>query len=76
MKIYDREGFPNPVRVRAVVAAKGLESQIQWVPVDLIANTSSRRSWQRIHSASYPCSSSTTALSFRSRRPSRRISTT
>ena len=37
MKIYDREGFPNPIRVRAVVAAKGLESQIEWVSVDLIA---------------------------------------
>jgi glutathione S-transferase len=36
MKIYDREGFPNPIRVRVVVAAKGIESQIQWVPVDLI----------------------------------------
>ena len=37
MKIYDREGFPNPIRVRAVVAAKGLESQIEWASVDLIA---------------------------------------
>ena len=37
MKIYDREGFPTPIRVRAVVAAKGLESQIEWVSVDLIA---------------------------------------
>ena len=37
MKIYDREGFPNPIRVRAVAAAKGLESQIEWVSVDLIA---------------------------------------
>src|ERR1700733_15569285 len=36
MKIYDREGFPNPVGVRAVVAAKGLESQVEWVSVDLI----------------------------------------
>jgi len=35
-RIYDREGFPNPIRVRAVVAAKGLESQVEWVPVDLI----------------------------------------
>jgi glutathione S-transferase len=37
MKIYDRAGFPNPIRVRAVVAAKGLESQVEWVSVDLIA---------------------------------------
>jgi glutathione S-transferase len=36
MKIYDREGFPNPLRIRAVVAAKRLESQITWASVDLI----------------------------------------
>ena len=36
MKIYDRPGFPNPIRIRVVVAAKHLESQIEWVPVDLI----------------------------------------
>jgi FMN-dependent oxidoreductase (nitrilotriacetate monooxygenase family) len=36
MKIYDRAGFPNPIRIRVVVAAKGLESRIEWVPVDLI----------------------------------------
>ena len=36
MKIYDRAGFPNPIRIRVVVAAKGLESQVEWVTVDLI----------------------------------------
>ena len=36
MKIYDRDGFPNPLRIRAVVAAKGLEREIEWVSVDLI----------------------------------------
>jgi glutathione S-transferase len=36
MRIYDRAGFPNPIRIRVVVAAKHLESQIEWVPVDLI----------------------------------------
>src|ERR1700739_4291617 len=36
MKIYDRAGFPNPIRIRVVVAAQGLESQIEWVSVDLI----------------------------------------
>jgi glutathione S-transferase len=36
MKIYDRPGFPNPARIRIVLAAKGLESQIQFIPVDLI----------------------------------------
>lgn len=36
MRIYDRSGFPNPARVRIVVAAKGLENQVEYVPVDLI----------------------------------------
>ncbi len=36
MKIYDRPGFPNPARIRIVLAAKGLESQIEFVHVDLI----------------------------------------
>jgi len=37
MKIYDRPGFPNPTRVRIVVSEKGLESKIEFVPIDLIA---------------------------------------
>lgn len=36
MKIYDRSGFPNPARIRIVLAEKQLESQIQFVPIDLI----------------------------------------
>lgn len=36
MKIYDRSGFPNPSRIRIVLAEKGLENQIQFVSVDLI----------------------------------------
>jgi glutathione S-transferase len=36
MKIFDRPGFPNPARIRIVLAEKGLESQIEFVPVDLI----------------------------------------
>lgn len=36
MKLYDRPGFPNPARIRIVLAAKGLDSQIDFVPVDLI----------------------------------------
>jgi len=35
MKIYDTPGFPNPLRIRIVVAEKGLTDQIQFVPVDL-----------------------------------------
>jgi glutathione S-transferase len=37
MKIYDRPGFPNPARIRIVLAAKGMESQVEFIPVDLIA---------------------------------------
>lgn len=36
MKIYDREGFPNPARVRIVLAAKGLDTDIEFKSVDLI----------------------------------------
>jgi glutathione S-transferase len=36
MKIYDRPGFPNPARIRIVLAAKGLESQVEFVSVDLV----------------------------------------
>lgn len=36
MKIYDRAGFPNPSRIRIVVAEKRLEDQITFVSVDLI----------------------------------------
>ena len=36
MKIYDRAGFPNPARIRIVLAAKGLDDSIEFVPVDLI----------------------------------------
>jgi glutathione S-transferase len=36
MKIYDRPGFPNTIRVRIVAAAKHLEDRIEWVSVDLI----------------------------------------
>jgi glutathione S-transferase len=36
MRIYDRPGFPNPSRIRIVLAEKGLEDQIEFVSVDLI----------------------------------------
>ncbi len=36
MKIYDRPGFPNPARIRIVLAEKGLDSRIEFVNVDLI----------------------------------------
>jgi len=37
MKIFDRPGFPNPARIRIVLSEKGLESQVEFVSVDLIA---------------------------------------
>jgi glutathione S-transferase len=37
MKIYDRPGFPNPTRIRIVLAEKALDSKVEFVPVDLIA---------------------------------------
>ncbi|GGC94526.1 glutathione S-transferase family protein [Undibacterium terreum] len=36
MKIHDTPGFPNPARIRIVLAEKGLESQVQFVKVDLV----------------------------------------
>jgi glutathione S-transferase len=37
MKIFDRPGFPNPARIRIVLAEKQLEPQVEFVGVDLIA---------------------------------------
>ncbi len=37
MKIYDRPGFPNAARIRIVLAEKGLDDAVEYVPVDLIA---------------------------------------
>jgi len=36
VKIYDRSGFPNPARIRIVLAEKGLEDKVEFVSVDLI----------------------------------------
>nr|WP_254803899.1 glutathione S-transferase [Methylobacterium sp.]USU34683.1 glutathione S-transferase [Methylobacterium sp.] len=37
MKLYDREAGPHPTRIRIVLAEKGLNDQIEFVSVDLIA---------------------------------------
>lgn len=37
MRIYDREAGPHPARVRIVLAEKGLDDEIEFVSVDLIA---------------------------------------
>ncbi|SDF73501.1 MULTISPECIES: glutathione S-transferase family protein [unclassified Duganella] len=37
MKIYDTPGFPNPARIRIVLAEKGIDQLFEFVPVDLMA---------------------------------------
>jgi glutathione S-transferase len=37
MKIFDTPGFPNPARIRIVLAEKGLDAQVAFVKVDLFA---------------------------------------
>jgi glutathione S-transferase len=37
VKLYDRQGTPNAARIRIVIAEKGLEGTIDYVPIDLIA---------------------------------------
>ncbi|QET04479.1 MULTISPECIES: glutathione S-transferase [Cupriavidus] len=37
MKLYDIPGFPNPLRIRIVLAEKGLAAQVEFVKVDLPA---------------------------------------
>jgi len=36
MKIYDIEGFPNPLRVRIALAEKGATDRVTFVPVDVM----------------------------------------
>lgn len=37
MKVFDIPGFPNPLRIRIVLAEKGLSSQVDFVKIDLPA---------------------------------------
>jgi glutathione S-transferase len=37
MKIYDTPGFPNPARIRIVLAEKGLDAKVEFINVDLVA---------------------------------------
>lgn len=37
MKLYDIPGFPNPLRIRIVLAEKGLADRVEFVKVDLPA---------------------------------------
>ncbi|MCQ8240094.1 glutathione S-transferase family protein [Rhizosaccharibacter radicis] len=45
MKLFDRPGFPNPARIRIVLTEKGLDSEIEFVPVDLIAAEHKQRAF-------------------------------
>lgn len=36
MKIYDTEGFPNPMRVRVALAEKGALGAVEFIPVDVM----------------------------------------
>ncbi len=35
MKIYDTEGFPNPIRVRIALKEKQMTDQVEFIPVDV-----------------------------------------
>jgi glutathione S-transferase len=37
MKVFDIPGFPNPLRIRIVLAEKGLASQVEFIKIDLPA---------------------------------------
>jgi glutathione S-transferase len=49
MKIHDRQGTPNAARIRIVVAEKGLEDQVEFVTVDLIAAEQKRDAFLRMN---------------------------
>ena len=36
MKIYDTEGFPNPLRVRIALAEKNATHKVDFIPVDVM----------------------------------------
>ena len=36
MKVYDVEGWPNPLRVRCALAEKGATDMVEFVPVDVM----------------------------------------
>lgn len=37
MRLYDRQGTPNAARIRIVLAEKGLDSEVEFATIDLIA---------------------------------------
>lgn len=49
MKIYDIPGFPNPMRIRIVLAEKQLASQIEFVKVDLPAAEHKQEAFLKIN---------------------------
>jgi hypothetical protein len=47
MKIHDITGFPNPARIRIVLAEKGLDSEVEFVRVKLYDAEHQKRSIPR-----------------------------
>jgi glutathione S-transferase len=35
MKVYEYQGFPNPLRVRVALAEKGLTDRVEFIQVDV-----------------------------------------
>lgn len=44
MKLYDRQGTPNAARIRIVLAEKGLDDQVELIPIDLV-NAQQKEGW-------------------------------
>ncbi len=62
MKIYDRTGFPNPMRTRIVLAEKALENRIEFVSVDLVGAEHKQAPFLAMNPAGkFRCLNSTTA---------------
>ena len=56
MKIYEQEGFPNPVRVRIALAEKGVTDEATFVPVDVMAGEHRGEAFRAINpDATVPC---------------------
>ena len=51
MKVYDCEGFPNPLRVRMALAAKSMLDRVAFVPVDVAGGEHRRAPFLTINPA-------------------------
>ena len=56
MKIFDIEGFPNPVRVRIALAEKGATDKVEFVSVDVMNGEHRTNAFKAMNpDASVPC---------------------